>query len=125
MLRRPLSPSGGECPVRHALDEREQSVSLERKREIREHQSLEGWWKEGGRAVVGAIEEHRTAARHRRGNGVGLRQRDPRLDEYGEWRAERRQLSPFLQCVDHVRRVARAGEQLRQSFQERAVGANE
>ena len=110
VLRRHISPSRGVCSLRHALDEGEQAVPFEREREVREDQALERGWKDSGRLVGGTVQEHRSATGHGGGNGVGLRERHPGLDEYGEWRVESCQLPPFRERVNHGRRVAGAGK---------------
>lgn len=125
VLRWHFSPSGDERSVRHAPDEREQTMPFERESKIRQYQPLERGRKDGRRSVIGAVEEHCSTTRHGGGNAIGLRKRHPRFDEYGERRVERRHLSTLCQSVGNARRVARAGEHLSDSFEECAVGANE
>ena len=131
LLRRRIrssSPATGHArSLLDPLDEREQSVPLQWKRELGHHQTLDSERKRTIRRRFGpgAIEKRRAADRERKSQRGGIGNRERSL-HHGD---ERHVASCTTVCIGHAmknaRLMARGGERLRDTFEQSVFGPNQ
>src|SRR6185312_10864274 len=76
MIRRFVRPPP-RCtrPLVDALDEREQTIALERKIELRQYQALQSWYQRGTRGLAAVVHQERAAAFERQPRDLWVSQR--------------------------------------------------
>ena len=131
LLRRGIGPSGSATSnarsLLNALDEREQSVPLQWKRELGHHQTLDGERKHtiGRRLGPGAIEKRRAADRERKPQRGRIGDRKGSLHDGDERHLAARATMRIGHAVKHARLVPGGSQRLRDALEQRVLGPNQ
>ena len=129
LLRRfDVSLTAGSCTRGDRLDEGDETLALERQREVGEGQALQrrGEWK---RDIVGAVVEHDRSTWREADTlepDVARRlQRGGSIEDDDEWRIARRQRAGIVQTICECHAVPSSGQRLSKALEQRVIRSDQ